>query len=297
MGIAWFGAALSHLPPRRTLIGGVVVCLGVLALWWLGLGRLPDLPPVRSVVQLRILAGYGCMLVPVLCLPGAARSAGLLAWTFGLLRFITPMCPEGVQVIGPGLRWMAGAVALLGVGLMWRGRRIAPVALVALGGAWLGGLTQTALGISGAGLLLAAGCVGLALAQREVRIGGGLAFVSPALVAGLISVTHVCLTAVRPVDLSAWMFVVDGAALLCAIGLFFAPRAAVDNRRAMALGLGIGIALGLPTLLGHPLPGAEGVAVAHDRRALPPDDRFGWRRVQWLERFRPAPAPPDAGVE
>lgn len=297
LGVAWFGAAWMHAPPRRVVIGGSLVCLGVMALWWLGVGRLTDLPPMRSVVQLRVLAGYGVLLVPVLCLPGAARSAGLLAWTFGWLRFMTPICPEAVQIIGPGLRWLAVALAALGVVLMWRGRRVAPIALVAVGGALLAGLTQTALGQSSAALLLASGGIGLALAHREARMSGGLALVSPAWLAGLIGATHAGLTAVRSVDLGPWMLTVDGAALLCLIGLVFAPRAPLPRRQVLVLGLGILTLLGAPSLLGHTLPGAEQVAARTDRRALPPDDRFGWRRVESLRRYRPEPPPPDAGVE
>lgn len=297
MGVGWFGAAISTTTPRRTLIGGSVICLGLIALWWLGIGRLPELPPLRSIVQLRVLGGYGVMLIAVLCLPGAARAAGLLAWTFGLLRFVTPICPEAVQIVGPGLRWMASAVALLGAGLMWRGYRVVPVACVAVGGAGLGLLTQTTLGVSSASLLLAAGCIGLALAMRQPRVGGGLALISPAWAAGLIGVTYACNTAVRPVDLSAWMWAVDGAALACVFGLFFAPRAPVANRRVLALGMGVTCVLGAPALLGHQLPGAQVTAAATERRALPPEDRFGWRRVQRLNRFRPPPGPPDAGVD
>lgn len=295
LAIAWGGAAAVHAGPKRLMIGSLFVGTVVVGAWWLGAGRLDALPPLRGVVQLRILGVYAAAVIPALLLPGAARMAGLLAWTFGLVRFVAPLCPEAVALVGPGLRWLALGVATLGAALMVLRRPIPPIGLIACAGAWMGLATGTALGVGGAALLLAAGALGLPLVQRDPRIGGLLAFASPATVAGLLWVVHATGTAVGPVSFAGWTLGIAAAAAVALVGAALAPRAPLVGGRGLALGITLGAALGLGPLLGRPLPGAEEIAAQVGRRGIPPDDRFGWRRVQWLEGFRPQPA--DAGVD
>lgn len=295
LAVAWCAVAAAHADPRRLMIGSLFVGAALVGAWWLGAGRLDALPQLRSIVQLRVLGVYAAVLIPVLLLPGAARSAGLLAWTWGLVRYVAPLCPEAVQLIGPGLRWLALALALLGAVLMATRRAIAPIALVATAGAWIGMSTGTAMGIGGAALLIAAGAIGLTLAQRDGRIGGLLAFASPATVAGVLWVVHASRTAVGPVEFGGWAIGIAGAAGVALIATVFGRRLPLEGPRGLVIGGVIGAAIGLGPLVTQRLPGADTVAAQVSRRGIPPDDRFGWRRVQWLERFRPQPA--DAGVD
>lgn len=292
------GPAWIHAGPRRTIIGGTLIALALVALFWLahtlGIGRLDALPPIRSTTQVIVLGIYGGLLLPVLMLPGAARSAGLLGWTWGLMRFVAPLCPETLQLIMPGLRWLAIAVAILGAVLMVRGRRIAPIALVTMAGAALALGTRTDLGITAAALLLASGALGIALVRIDARVGGVIAFVSPALIVGLIAATYGAWTAVGPVAVGPWVTGVVCAAGVCLLGVIWAPRNPTERPRSLIFGAVLSLCLGAAPLIAGPLPGASTVAAQAGRRAIPPDDRLGWRRVHWLERFRKAPA--DAGA-
>lgn len=293
--VAWLATAWVHAPPRRVMAGSVVVLALLVGAWWLGAGPLHALPPTRSIVQLRVLGAWGAGLIPVLLLPGAARSAALLAWTWGLLRFVAPLCPEAFALITPGLRWLAVGIAALGAVLMLRRRMVAPIALVACAGAWLGIATGTALGLGGAALLLAGGAIGLTLTQRDGRIGGLFAFASPALLVGLFWITWAANTVVGPVPLGGWAVAVAAAAGVSLIAALFGPRQPLEGARGLILGVGMASVLGVGAIGTGRLPGSETVAAQVGRRGIPPDDRFGWRRVEWLERFRPQPA--DAGLD
>ncbi|MGK0362598.1 MAG: hypothetical protein ACI9U2_004919 [Bradymonadia bacterium] len=298
LGLAWTAAAWIHAGPRRTIIGATLIALALLGLLWLasqlGIGRLDALPPIRSTPQVVILGVYAGLLIPALLLPGAARSAGLLGWTWGLMRFVAPLCPETLQLITPGLRWLAITVAILGAVLMVRGRRIAPIALVTMAGAVLALGTRAELGITAAALLLASGALGVALVRLDTRLGGVIAFLSPALIVGLSAATYATWTAVGPVAVGPWVTGVVGAAGVCLLAVLWAPRREIERPRSLLFGAALSVCLGVAPLLGGPLPGASTVAAQAGRRAIPPDDRLGWRRVQWLESFRKAPA--DAGV-
>lgn len=297
LAIAWTTAAWIHAGPRRTLIGGLIIALTLVAFFWLstalGIGRIDQLPPIRSTTQVLILSGYAALLIPALLLPGAARSAGLLGWVWGLMRFIAPLCPETMQLIAPGLRWLALAVALLGAVLMLRGRRVAPIALVTLAAAVLAMGTRTDLGVTAGALLLASGALGVALIRLNPRVGGAIAFVSPALLVGLLAATYATFTVVGPVQTGLWMTGVAAAGGACLLGVLWAPASAITRPRALIWGAVVSTCLGAAPLLAGPIPGAEAIAAQAERRAIPADDRLGWRRVQWLERFRERPA--DAG--